>query len=113
MAREVVPRDHMAPGAEWPDGELADDAPATARLGQIIAQALRRVIVQRALGARELARLAQMSHPTIKSMLDGERLPSVHTLFLLERALQAPLYPGDLYRTSERGDEQEGELPGP
>ncbi|MGW0886126.1 hypothetical protein [Streptomyces sp. NPDC002671] len=54
-------------------------------------------MVQRDLGVRELARLAQASHPTVKAVLDGTRLPASHTVLLLELALDLPLYPSGLF----------------
>ena len=104
VAQEVIPRDHLAPGAEWPDGDLVVGAPPGARVGQLIAQALLRVMRQRSLGQRELARIAELAHPTVKSVLDGTRLPSVHSLVLLEQALQTSLYPHYFYRHPEQRD---------
>ncbi|MFD0501663.1 helix-turn-helix domain-containing protein [Streptomyces rhizosphaericus] len=97
MAREVIPRDHLASGT-WPTGDLTPDAPPGAHLGQAIAQKLSNVMNERGIGHRELARLAGASHPTISATLEGTRLPTTHTLFLLEIALQVPLYPVDLFR---------------
>ncbi|MCL3999078.1 helix-turn-helix domain-containing protein [Streptomyces lavenduligriseus] len=96
MAREVIPRDHLAQG-EWPSGNLAADAPPGAHLGQALARTLRAAMTQRGLGVRELARLAQASHPTVKAILDGTRLPASHTILLLELALDLPLYPARLF----------------
>ncbi|MFD8882107.1 helix-turn-helix domain-containing protein [Streptomyces erythrochromogenes] len=97
MAREVIPRDHLAEG-EWPAGDLAVDAPPGAHLGQVLAKNLAAAMAQRGLGVRELARLAQASHPTVKAVLDGTRLPATHTVLLLEIALDLPLYPAHLFR---------------
>lgn len=96
MAREVIPRDHLAQG-EWPAGDLAADAPPGAHLGQALAKSLAGAMAQRGLGVRELARLAQASHPTVKAVLDGTRLPATHTVLLLELALDLPLYPAGLF----------------
>ncbi|MFD6967210.1 hypothetical protein [Streptomyces sp. NPDC059949] len=96
MAREVIPRDHLADGV-WPSGTLAADAPPGAHLGQAIATALAAAMTRRAIGVRELARLAEATHPTVKAALDGSRLPATHTIFLLEVALQTPLYPAGLF----------------
>ncbi|MFF9001607.1 hypothetical protein ACF1GW_06735 [Streptomyces achromogenes] len=96
MAREVIPRDHLTHG-EWPSGDLAVDAPPGAHLGQALAKNLAAAMAQRRLGLRELARLAQSSHPTVKAVLEGTRLPASHTILLLELALDLPLYPSRLF----------------
>lgn len=97
MAREVIPRDHLAQG-EWPTGDLTADAPPGAHLGQALAKNLAAAMAQRDLGVRELARLAQATHPTVKAVLDGSRLPASHTVLLLELALDLPLYPSHLFK---------------
>ncbi|MFE3632340.1 helix-turn-helix domain-containing protein [Streptomyces goshikiensis] len=96
MAREVIPREYLAEG-EWPSGELAADAPPGAHLGQALAKNLAAAMTQRGLSVRELARRAQATHPTVKSVLDGTRLPATHTVLLLESALGLPLYPARLF----------------
>ncbi|MFD9793739.1 helix-turn-helix domain-containing protein [Streptomyces sp. NPDC059070] len=97
MAREIIPRDHLACGT-WPDGALTKDAPPGARLGQLIAQALTAAMADQDIGQRELARRAGLTHPTVLRALDGQSLPSTHTLLLLEIALGTPLWPTTLYR---------------
>ncbi|QKW20550.1 helix-turn-helix transcriptional regulator [Kitasatospora sp. NA04385] len=107
MPREVVPRAYLADGGIWPAGPLVPDAPPGAHLGQAIAEALRAAMERQRLGARELSRLtgSQVTHPTVMTVLQGSRLPSVHTVLLLEVALKAPLYPAGLH--AELADGQE------
>ncbi len=105
MAREVIPRDHLAQGV-WPSGDLAADAPPGAHLGQALAKNLATAMAERGLGVRELARRAQATHPTVKAVLDGTRLPASHTVLLLELALDQPIYPSELFeqlRPAPRG----------
>lgn len=99
MASEVRPRDYLAPDSTWPEGPLADDAPPAARLGQAIAANLRQAMQDQDIGLRPLARLAGLTHPTVKAVLDGDRLPSAHSLLLLEITLRTPLWPAALHRT--------------
>lgn len=97
MAREIIPRDYLATGT-WPTGALHADAPPGARLGHAIAQALAAAMHNQDIGPREVARRAGLTHPTVLFVLQGKRLPSTHTLLLLERALHTPLWPATLYR---------------
>lgn len=99
MPREVVPRDFLAAGGTWPAGPLAHDAPPGAYLGQAIATALKAAMEQQHLTNRELERLtgSQVTRQTAMAVLDGSRLPSTHTVLLLELALRTQLYPVGLY----------------
>ncbi|MFE6461775.1 helix-turn-helix domain-containing protein [Streptomyces cinereoruber] len=97
MAREVIPRDHLASG-EWPTGKIAVGAPPVVHLCQAVAQALTDAMAKRGLGVRELARLAGLTHPTVIGVLKGTSLPGAQSVLLLEIALQEPLYPADLFR---------------
>ncbi|MFD9871724.1 helix-turn-helix domain-containing protein [Streptomyces niveus] len=97
MVREITPRDHMASGT-WPNGTLTAGAPPGARLGLAIARALATAMKDQGIGGRELARRAGLAHPTVARVLEGQRLPSTHTLLLLETALRTPLWPADLHR---------------
>ncbi|MFJ4676972.1 hypothetical protein [Kitasatospora sp. NPDC088783] len=99
MPREVVPRAYLADGGVWPAGPLVPGAPPGAHLGQAIAEALKGAMGRQGLGTRELSRLtgSQVAHPTVLTVLQGSRLPSAHTILLLEVALQTQLYPTGLY----------------
>ncbi|WP_411141000.1 helix-turn-helix domain-containing protein [Streptomyces sp. x-80] len=97
VAQEVIPREHLADG-EWPTGTLSQDAPLGAYLGQAIARTLMNAASAQGLSSvRALARRAGVTHPTVKDILEGKRLPTTHTLLLLEAAVQTPLYPADLF----------------
>ncbi|WP_367435024.1 helix-turn-helix transcriptional regulator [Streptomyces celluloflavus] len=96
MAQEVIPREHLADG-EWPTGDLSQDAPLGAHLGQAIARTLIDAASEQGLSVRALARRAGVTHPTVKDILEGKRLPTTHTLLLLEAAVQKRLYPADLF----------------
>ncbi|MEU1077268.1 MULTISPECIES: helix-turn-helix transcriptional regulator [unclassified Streptomyces] len=99
MAREIIPRDHLASGT-WPTGPLTADVPPGARLGHATSGALATAMQEQGVSSRELARRAGLTHPTVVRVLEGQRLPSTHTLLLLETALGTPLWPATLYRDS-------------
>ena len=40
----ILPNSYLAPGESWPYGDLADDAPAEARLAQAIAKNVHRAL---------------------------------------------------------------------
>ncbi|MGW8452455.1 helix-turn-helix domain-containing protein [Streptomyces niveus] len=99
----------------WPNARLETDAPPTAHLGQAIARRLDTLMRERSLSARAVAALAGTSHPTIGRILDGTGLADVRTIWLLEVALQAPLWPADLHTafTLELTPGQDDGHPGP
>ncbi|MFE7135603.1 hypothetical protein ACFVIM_32575 [Streptomyces sp. NPDC057638] len=82
---------------EWPTGRLAADAPATARLGQILAARLARALADQGLSARAIGERARCTHPTIARILDGTGSPDAQTVLHLEIALQRHLWPSDLH----------------
>lgn len=86
----------------WPDGPLTADAPPTAHAGQALARSLRALMRARSLSARALAARTGTTHPTVRRILTGAGLVDVRTVFLLEVALQAPLWPAGLYADFHR-----------
>ncbi|MFD9715873.1 helix-turn-helix domain-containing protein [Streptomyces sp. NPDC059076] len=82
----------------WPNARLVPDAPPTAHIGQALARSLLLAIEEQNLSVRAAARKAGTTHPTLLRILDGTGLVDVRTVFLLEVALQAPLWPTDLFR---------------
>ncbi|MFE0058759.1 hypothetical protein [Streptomyces sp. NPDC059003] len=86
---------------QWPRATLRPQAPAGAHLAQAIAASLEAVMVERDLSARAVARLVGATHPTITRLLDGDGLTDARSVFLLEVALQVPLWPRDLYKGVE------------
>jgi hypothetical protein len=91
------PSPYVAAGT-WPDARLADDAPPSAHVAQALARRLLTLMDERELSARAAADLVGSTHPTIGRILDGSGVTDVRTIFLLEVALQAPLWPANLHR---------------
>lgn len=91
------PASYVASG-QWPDAVLEQDAPPSAHIAQGIARRLVSAMRERELSVRGVAELAGTTHPTILRIVDGGGTTDVRTIFLLEVALQVPLWPADLYR---------------
>ena len=85
------PRTWVADGGHWPDGPLVADAPPYA---VVTAQVVRRY--RQAAGTRSLrsvAGAAGIDPTSLGRMLSGETVPDVHTVAVLEQALDVALWP--------------------
>ncbi|WP_259316588.1 helix-turn-helix domain-containing protein [Kitasatospora xanthocidica] len=97
-----MPRTQQSPAqfvasGDWPDVELAEDAPPEAVVGLAFVLRLRGELAERSWSARELGRQAGVAHTTINRLLAGEVLPDVATIVRLEVALRIDLYPAGLW----------------
>ncbi|MEU8216783.1 helix-turn-helix transcriptional regulator [Micromonospora taraxaci] len=100
MARshgESAPKTYVRDG-QWPDAVLQADAPASAHYAQEVARRLATAMQRLPISNRELAKLAGVSHPTIGSVLNGDRYADLRTLANLEMALKSDLYPPGMHR---------------
>ncbi|QXE38154.1 helix-turn-helix transcriptional regulator [Streptomyces sp. GMY02] len=95
--KDDPPAEYARSNGEWPEVDLVDDAPPTAHIGRALAQRLQAVMDEKDLSTRGVAAAAGCTHPTISRILDGTGLPDTRTVFLLEVALQVPLWPHALY----------------
>jgi DNA-binding phage protein len=89
--RYTSPRTWVADDGEWPDGPFVRDAPPYA----LVTAAIVRHYVA-AVGARSLrsvAREAGIDPTSLGRTLAGETVPDVHTVAVLEYALDVPLWP--------------------
>lgn len=89
--RYTPPRDWIAPGGVWPTGPFAPDAPAYALVTAAIVANYRASAGDRSL--RSVARSAGIDATSLGRTLAGETVPDVHTLAVLETALDADLWP--------------------
>ena len=85
------PRSWVADGGEWPGGPLRSDAPPYAVVTSSIVSAYRAAAGTRSL--RSVAGDAGIDPTSLGRMLNGETVPDVHTVAVLEVALGAPLWP--------------------
>ena len=85
------PRSWVADGGEWPDGPLTTDAPPYAVVTAAIVRAYRQAAGSRSL--RSVAGPAGIDPTSLSRMLSGETVPDVHTVAVLEDALDAALWP--------------------
>ncbi len=83
------PRAYMASG-DWPDGQLAEDAPPEARLVAGLARRLREAVGDRSL--RSVARDSGLSVGTLSNLAAGRSWGDLVTVARLERALSAELW---------------------
>ncbi|MFG3423253.1 helix-turn-helix domain-containing protein [Micromonospora sp. NPDC048063] len=100
MARshgETAPNTYVQDG-DWPEAILRPEAPASAHYAQELARRLAAEMRRRPISNRELARVAGVSHPTIGSVLNGDRYADLRTLASLEVALGAELYPAGMFQ---------------
>lgn len=82
MARshgESAPSTYVEDG-QWPDATLRSDAPASAHYAQELARRLADAMRMRPISNRALARMSGVSHPTIGSVLNGDRYADLRTL---------------------------------
>ena len=85
------PRSWVGAGGEWPDGPFAADAPPYALVTAAVVARYRSLVGARSL--RSVARDAGIDPTSLGRMLAGETVPDVHTVAVLEEALDAPLWP--------------------
>ena len=85
------PRSWVADGGEWPDGPLTPDAPPYAVVTAAVVRAYRQAAGSRSL--RSVAGAAGIDPTSLGRMLSGETVPDVHTVAVLEDALDAALWP--------------------
>jgi hypothetical protein len=85
------PRSWVAEGGEWPAGPLLPDAPPYAVVTASIVSAYRSAAGSRSL--RSVAGSAGIDPTSLGRMLNGETVPDVHTVAVLEVALGVPLWP--------------------
>lgn len=89
--RRALPRDYLASGT-WPDGLLLDDAPAEARLAQILSKRLSTLIRRDKLAVNALATEAELTPQTIHNLLKGVSWPDLVTVSKLEVAVGQRLW---------------------
>lgn len=94
------PRTWVREGGSWPAGPLADDAPPYATVTAVVVE--RYLAAAQGRSLRSVARGAGIDPTSLGRMLAGETVPDVHTVAVLEQALDAELWPRYPDR-SERG----------
>lgn len=86
------PRTWVADGGAWPAGPLAPDAPPYAVVTAAVVTRYRAAVGTRSL--RSVAAAAGIDPTSLGRMLSGETVPDVHTVAVLEAALDTALWPG-------------------
>lgn len=85
------PRTWVADGGEWPAGPFAADAPPYALVTAAIVERYQATVGIQSL--RAVARAAGIDPTSLGRTLAGETVPDVHTLAVLESALDTELWP--------------------
>ncbi len=85
------PRSWVRADGEWPAGPFVDDAPPYALVTASVVFAYQQVVGTRSL--RSVARAAGIDPTSLGRMLGGETVPDVHTVAVLEGALDTELWP--------------------
>lgn len=85
------PGSWVVPGTDWPQGPLRADAPAYAQVTRAVVLAYRDAAGGRSL--RSIAGGAGIDPTSLGRMLNGETVPDVHTVAVLEDELGVPLWP--------------------
>jgi hypothetical protein len=98
--RYLPPRDWVEPGGIWPAGPFVADAPPYALVSAAIAAGYQQIVGDRSL--RSVARAAGIDPTSLGRTLTGETVPDVHTLAVLEDALETDLWPSRAKRTNAR-----------
>lgn len=87
---EGPPGDYAVSG-QWPDCDLADDAPLGVRYALVISRMLREAVDDR--NVVEVAEKAALARSTIYDIIAGRTFPDVVSLAKLEWALETRLWP--------------------
>ena len=90
------PRSWVRADGRWPTGPFAEDAPPYALVTAAVVAQYQSLIGARSL--RSVARAAGIDPTSLGRMLNGETVPDVHTVAVLEDALDAELWPTYLQR---------------
>ena len=85
------PRTWVRDGGEWPVGPFVADAPPYALVTAAVVSGYQSVVGGRSL--RSVARAAGIDATSLGRMLSGETVPDVHTVAVLEAALDTELWP--------------------
>ena len=85
------PRSWVTAEGEWPIGPFADDAPLYVTVTAAVVARYQSAAGGRSL--RSVARAAGIDATSLGRMLNGETVPDVHTVAVLEGALDAELWP--------------------
>lgn len=105
---DAEPRSYVVKG-EWPAGELAPEAPISARYAQVFALRLAEALRARGNPSfREVAREAAVSRTTVERTLSGTVLPTFGAMARLEEWLEVPLWPGPRAGWNRRATREDG-----
>ena len=85
------PRTWVVDGGTWPEGPFTNDAPPYATVTAAVVRQYRLAAGQRSL--RSVAAAAGIDPTSLGRTLAGETVPDVHTVAVLEEALDVPLWP--------------------
>lgn len=89
--RYQPPRTWLADDGIWPDGPFRSDAPAYVAITAAVAAGYQHASAGRSL--RSVASAAGIDPTSLGRTLAGETVPDVHTVAVLEDALQCALWP--------------------
>ena len=85
------PRTWVSEDGQWPDGPMTPDAPPYAVVTAEVVRRYRAAAGGRSL--RSVATAAGIDPTSLSRMLSGETVPDVHTVAVLEAALDVALWP--------------------
>jgi DNA-binding phage protein len=85
------PRSWVRGDGEWPAGPFVEDAPPYALVTAAVVERYLSVVGERSL--RSVARAAGIDPTSLGRTLSGETVPDVHTVAVLEVALDTELWP--------------------
>lgn len=77
---------------EWPDGELAADAPPEAHLTRAAALRLREAMESHQWGLRKTSRETELSTKVLANLLHGHTWPTLPTIVRLEVLMEVPIW---------------------
>ena len=87
-----APREYIAEGEEWPEGDLAADAPKEARLAKGIATEVLKQIDRRNTTLQAVASKQQIGIDTLHNLINGRNWPDLITVARLESHLNRRLW---------------------
>lgn len=91
MRKYNDPNTFVVEGGEWPFGPFSPDTPTYARVAAGFSRKFR--LAKNGQSIRSIAREAGINHWTLTQAVNGNTVPDVGTVSMVEEVMQADLYP--------------------
>lgn len=90
----AAPREYLAPGQEWPYGDLLPDAPFEVHLAEAVSRNFRRMLNVRNLTLLKASERLDMSIHTLHALLQGKTWTNIAIIARIEQRFNVELWAG-------------------